>query len=161
MSNEYLTFSIEDVQYAIPVSKVIEVLEYTKVLKVPCSSDYIEGIINSRGQGISVVNLRKKFGLPAKEVDKFTKIIVLEINNENGTINFGAITDDVQEVIDLSVENVEKTPELGNCIAKQFVSGIAKDENGFIIILDIDKIFSVDETEVLQNTSEVSRAAGE
>ena len=84
MSNEFLTFEIEDVQYAIPVTKVIEVLEYTKILKVPCAADYIEGIINSRGQGISVINLRKKFGLAAKPFDKNTKIIVLEIKTEDG-----------------------------------------------------------------------------
>ncbi|MCR4626914.1 MAG: chemotaxis protein CheW [Treponema sp.] len=149
MSNEFLTFTIEEVQYAIPVSKVIEVLEYTTVIKIPCSADYIEGIIKSRGQGISVVNLRKKFGLKPKEIDKNTKIIVLEIQNENGTINFGAITDDVQEVVELNIECMEKTPELGNSVAKRFVSGIARKEEGFIIILDVDKIFSPDEAEML------------
>ena len=155
MSNEFLTFTIEDVQYAIPVSKVIEVLEYTKIMKVPCSADYIEGIINSRGQGISVVNLRKKFGLAPKEVDKNTKIIVLEIKSEDEIINFGAITDDVQEVLELSIECMEKTPELGNSIAKRFVCGIAKKDGSFIIILDVDKIFSNDETAVLEQSASV------
>ena len=154
MGNEYLTFTLEEVQYAIPVSKVIEVLEYTKIMKIPCSADYIEGFINSRGKGISVVNLRKKFELPSKEIDRSTKIIVLEIKTDEGTVNFGAITDDVQEVVELSIECMEKTPELGNSVAKRFVCGIAEKDGRFIVILNVDMIFSPDETAELANSSE-------
>lgn len=152
MSNEFLTFTLADVQYAIPIAKVQEVLEFTKIVKIPCTASYIEGIINSRGQGISVVNLRKKFSIEDCKATKDTRIIVLEIKTENGIVIFGAIADSVQEVVELETERIEDTPEFGGGIAQKFVSGISRKNDDFIVILDVDNIFTEDETEILEKS---------
>ena len=141
MSNQFLTFKIDGTQYAAEVHNVQEVLEYMPVTKVPCATSYMEGLINSRGQGISVVNLRKKFGMPEAEPTKETRIIVME----EKTVTFGAIADSVQEVIDLSDDEIEPSPKFGNSIAAQFIRGIGKRDDSFIIILNMDQIFSTEE----------------
>lgn len=155
MTNQFLTFKLDGSQYAVEVAKVQEVLEYTYITKVPCAAAYMEGLINSRGQGISVVSLRKKFGLDNIEINKETRIIVMEIKTEYSTTTFGAIADSVQEVIDLDEKEIEPSPKFGNTIAAEFIRGIGKRDDTFIIILDVNKVFSVDEIEVLDNTVKI------
>ena len=146
MSSQFLTFKLEGAQYADEVYKVQEVLEYTHITKVPCAASYMEGLINSRGQGISVVNLRKKFGMSEASVTKETRIIVLEVRGkDDAVVTFGAIADSVQEVIDLDEKEIEPSPKFGNNIAAQFIRGIGKRDDTFIIILNIDQIFSTEE----------------
>lgn len=158
MGAEYLAFTLDGSQYAAEVAKVQEVLEYTKITKVPCAAEYVEGIISSRGQGISVVNLRKKFGMSEAEVGKDTRIIVLEIEGLNGVVTFGAIADSVQEVIELDEEEVERAPRFGSEVAQRFIRGIGRKDGAFIIILDIGRIFSDDETEALEQSVRTAAA---
>ena len=154
MSNQFLTFKIDGTQYAAEVHNVQEVLEYMPVTKVPCATSYMEGLINSRGQGISVVNLRKKFGMEDTEPTKETRIIVMEVKNAEGkTVTFGAIADSVQEVVDLSDEEIEPSPKFGNSIAAQFIRGIGKRDDTFIIILNMDQIFSTEEIIKLESAA--------
>ena len=153
MNNQFLTFKLEDSQYAVEVHNVQGVLEYTPVTKVPCAASYMEGLINSRGQSISVVNLRKKFGMPETSVTKETRIVVLEVPNESGGFSvFGAVADSVQEVIDIDDSEIEPSPKFGNSISAQFIRGIGKRGDTFIIILNMDQIFSTDEIIKLENT---------
>ncbi|MDR2898415.1 MAG: chemotaxis protein CheW [Spirochaetaceae bacterium] len=154
MANQFLAFMLDGSRYAVEVYQVQEVLEYTAITKVPCAASFVEGLINSRGQGISVVNLRKKFGLPEIDVNKDTRIIVIEIQNENDTIIFGAIADSVQEVIDLDENEIEKPPKFGNAVATEFIRGIGKRDDEFMIILDVSKIFSSDEMSALEGAGQ-------
>lgn len=157
MRNQYLTFKLDGAQYAVSVHNVQEVLEYTYITKVPCVATYVEGLINSRGQGISVVNLRKKFSLTDIDVTKETRIIVFEIKKDDDSIiNIGAIADSVQEVIDLDDSDIEPSPKFGNNISAQFIKGIGKREEGFIIILNMDQIFSTDEIISLEGAASFS-----
>ncbi|MCQ2595534.1 MAG: chemotaxis protein CheW [Treponemataceae bacterium] len=154
MSNQFLTFKLDGAQYAADVHNVQEVLEYMQITKVPCTTSYMEGLINSRGQGISVVNLRKKFGMQPVEATKETRIIVMEVKGENDkTVTFGAIADSVQEVIELAGDEIEPSPKFGNSIAAQFIKGIGKKEDNFIIILNMDQIFSNEEIIRLEGTA--------
>lgn len=153
MNNQFLTFKLDKVRYAIEVYQVQEVLEYIKPTKVPCVATYMEGLISSRGQGISVVNLRVKFGMDAVEVGDETRIVVVEIKHNEETITFGAVADSVQEVIDLDVGDVETPPGFGNTISPEFVSGIGRKDNEFVILLDINKIFSGEEFDALGKAS--------
>lgn len=146
MKSQYLTFKLDNSQYAVEVYKVQEVLEYTTITKLPCAESYMEGLISSRGQGISVVNLCKKFGLPENPQTKETRIIILELKTKDDTtVTFGAIADSVQEVIDLDDSEIEPSPKFGNSISAKFIRGIGKRDGNFIIILNVDQIFSTDE----------------
>ena len=154
MSRQFLSFVLDGALYAVEVAQVQEVLEYTQPVRLPCTIDYVEGLISSREQGISVVNLRKKFELKTVEPTKKTRIIIIEINHVDGdnvsVVTFGAIADSVEEVIDLEEDTIEPAPKFGNNISGEYIRGIGKKENKFIIILDIDKVFSTEEIVALK-----------
>ena len=157
MTKQFLTFRLDNNQYAVEVHKVQEVLEYKHITKIPCAANYVEGLISSRDRGISVINLRKKFGLEEIELNKECRIIVLEIAL-NGSVDenpddihiFGAIADSVQEVIEIEDIDIEAAPKFGNNISGEYIRGIGKKDNKFIIILDIDKVFSTEEIVALK-----------
>ena len=150
MSRQFLSFVLDGALYAVEVAQVQEVLEYTQPVRLPCTIDYVEGLISSREQGISVVNLRKKFELKTVEPTKKTRIIIIEIahteNDVTSVVTFGAIADSVEEVIDLEEDTIEPAPKFGNNISGEYIRGIGKKDNKFIIILDIDKVFSTEES---------------
>ncbi|MBO5692222.1 MAG: chemotaxis protein CheW [Spirochaetaceae bacterium] len=154
MSRQFLSFVLDGALYAVEVAQVQEVLEYTQPVRLPCTIDYVEGLISSREQGISVVNLRKKFELKTVEPTKKTRIIIIEINHVDGdnvsVVTFGAIADSVEEVIDLEEDTIEPAPKFGNNISGEYIRGIGKKDNKFIIILDIDKVFSTEEIVALK-----------
>ena len=153
MGNQFLTFKLDGSQYAVEVHNVQEVLEYTEITKIPCTAPYIEGLISSREKGILVVNLRKKFSMEDAEPMKETRIIVMELHDNNDNVtNFGAIADSVQEVIELQEEEIDPSPKFGNSISAQFIKGIGKKEDNFIILLDLDQIFSTEEIIRLEST---------
>ena len=117
----------------------------------------MEGLISSRGQGISVVNLNKKFELPEHEPTKDSRIIILELKTKNNEpVVFGAMADSVQEVIDLDDAEIEPAPKFGNAISSKFVRGIGKRDGNFIIILNVDQIFSTEEIAKIENTENVA-----
>ena len=130
MTNQYLTFTLHDTLYAVPVSHVQEVLEYSTPDQLPCTLDYIEGLISSRGHGIQVVNLCRKFGLVPSPVTKSTRIVVLELKTpseedpDHVTI-FGAVADSVEEVMEVNMDELEPAPKFGNTISSEFISGVA------------------------------------
>ena len=153
-TNQYLTFTLDGEQYALSVHKVREVLEYTKVTKIPKTAAYMKGVINLRGQGVPVIDLRSKFGLPVKENTKDTSIIVMEVEGNDGGVVLGALADSVQEVIELEPSQIEPPPRFGTRLATEFILGMGKKDDRFIIILDIDKIFNSDEVSLLNKTEQ-------
>ncbi len=152
---QYLTFGIDGETYAVPVSKVREVLEYMKPTKLPRTAEYLKGIINVRGSGIPVVDLRTRFGLPEIPVTKDTAVIVMEIaGGEGRALVIGALTDEVHEVVDIDDEHKEAAPRFGTRIDSSFIHAIGKRGDAFVIILDIDKAFRSEETEELAAAAE-------
>ncbi len=156
MNHQFLSFCIQDALYAVDVSQVTEILEYSSPVRLPCTIEYVEGLISSRGEGISVVNLRTKFGMENAEITSKTRIIILEISKQDETqeepqiVTFGAIVDSVEEVIELEDSLIEPAPKFGNTISGEYIRGIGKKDGQFIILLDIDKVFSFEELVALK-----------
>ncbi|MFO7729333.1 MAG: chemotaxis protein CheW [Spirochaetia bacterium] len=144
-TNQYLTFSLSDELYALEVSKVKEVLEYQPITRVPKTPDFMRGVINVRGGIVPIVDLRLKFDLPAQEQTVDTCIIVLEIAIENETITVGTIADNVHEVVEIQPEEIEATPRIGTRLDTDFIEGIGKSNDRFLVILNIDKILTSEE----------------
>ena len=144
-TGQYLTFILGDEVFALDVAQVREVLDLTTITKVPRSPEFMRGVINVRGSVVPVVDLRLKFGLPQAENTMNTRIIVMEIALDGETTVLGAIADSVQEVIELDPGLIEQPPRIGSRWRTEFIKGIGKRDGGFIIILDIDRIFSTDE----------------
>lgn len=144
-TSQYLTFKLEDEVFALDISKVREVLDYTVVTKVPQTPDFMLGVINLRGSVVPVVDMRLKFGLSATVKTVNTCIIIVEVGIDGETTVLGALADSVQEVMDLAPDQIEPPPQIGTRLKTRFIKGMGKRDGYFVIILDIDKVFSADE----------------
>ncbi|MDA3948341.1 MAG: chemotaxis protein CheW [Spirochaeta sp.] len=144
-TSQYLTFTLAEEQYAVQVYDVKEVLEYTTVTRVPRTQEFMRGVINLRGSVVPVIDLRLKFGMGETEKTIDTSIIVMEVEINGDTVTVGTLADSVQEVINLDEEQIEPSPQIGTRINTDFIRGIGKQDERFIIILDIDRIFSEEE----------------
>jgi purine-binding chemotaxis protein CheW len=151
---QYLTFRLGDESFGIDVLKVREILDLVEVTKVPRSPEYMLGVINLRGSVVPVVDLRKRFGIECGERTKDNCIIVLEINFGDELVKVGIVGDMVEEVIDLTSDQVEPPPKLGTQLQADFIVGMGKQGEDFIILLDIDKIFSADELSIVQGAGD-------
>ena len=141
----YLTFGLGEETFAMDVSNVREVLDVIDVTKVPRTPDYMLGVINLRGGVVPVVDMRIKFGLPATDKSVDTCIIVTEVDLDGETTVIGALADSVQEVFEMAGDEIEPPPSLGMRLNAEFVKGMGKREDRFIIILDVNRIFSTEE----------------
>jgi purine-binding chemotaxis protein CheW len=144
-NHQYLTFKLDDEVFALGIDKVREVLDYTSVTKVPQTPDFMRGVINLRGSVVPVVDMRLKLGMAKTEKTVNTCIIIVEINLEGETTVLGALADSVQEVLDLEPHQIEPAPKIGTKLRTDFIRGMGKRDEQFIIILDIDKVFSSEE----------------
>jgi purine-binding chemotaxis protein CheW len=142
---EYLAFTLAGEKYCIVVNRVREVIEYTKLTRLPNTLGYMKGLVNLRGAGIPVIDLRTKFGLPEAELTRLTSIIVMEVQDGEEKRLIGAMADSVQEVIELAEGEIEPAPRFGTKVSNNYIRGIGKGNNEFLIILDIDRIFSMEE----------------
>ncbi len=144
-TGQYLTFKIGDEVFALEVSQVREVLDMSRITRVPRAPDFMRGVINVRGSVVPVVDLRLKFGLTQTENTVDTRIVVMEISLDGESAVLGALADSVDEVIELAPAHIENPPRIGMRWRTEFIKGIGKRDDKFIIILDIDRVFSTDE----------------
>jgi len=142
---QYLTFQLSDEIFALDVSHVREILEFTTVTKVPKTPEYMRGVINLRGSVVPVLDMRLKFGMSMTEKTVNTCIIVVEVSFEGETSIIGALVDSVEEVFELEPGQIEPAPKIGVQLKTEFIKGMGKRDDRFIIILDIDKVFSSEE----------------
>jgi purine-binding chemotaxis protein CheW len=154
-TTQYLTFRLDEEVFALDISKVREVLDYTNITKVPRTPDFMRGVINLRGNVVPVVDMRLKFGMTKTEQSVNTCIIIVEISIEGETTVLGALADAVQEVVELGAEQIEPAPRIGTRLRTEFIRGMGKKDDHFIIILDIDKVFSADELSLVQDAGSV------
>jgi len=148
-----LTFKLADEIFAVDVAKVREILDFSTVTKVPQTPDFMRGVINLRGSVVPVVDMRLKFGMTATVKTVNTCIIVMEIMLENETAVVGALADSVQEVLELEPENIEPAPRIGTKLNTDFLVGMGKHNESFIMILNIDKVFTLDELSAVTDGS--------
>jgi purine-binding chemotaxis protein CheW len=144
-TTQYLTFRLDEEIFALDITKVREVLDYTTVTRVPQTPDFMRGVINLRGSVVPVVDLRLKFGMSATESSVNTCIIITEVQVDSETVVLGALADAVQEVLDLEAGSIAPPPRIGTKLRTEFIKGMGKQNDRFIIILDVDKVFSIDE----------------
>jgi len=149
--NSFLTFRLGDELFAANVSKVIEILEVPKITKVPRSPEFMRGVVNLRGNVLSVIDSRAKFGLPPTADTINTCIIVMIVNVEGQDITMGVIVDAVQEVMEIEESNIQALPEIGSKYKTEFIEGMVKRDDQFIMILNMNLLFSANEVSILQD----------
>jgi purine-binding chemotaxis protein CheW len=143
-TSQYLTFRLDRELFAVDIAKVREVLEFSTVTKVPRTPDFMRGVINLRGNVVPVVDMRLKLGLTQTERTVDTCVVIAEVEVDGERTILGALADSVQEVVELDGASIVPAPRMGTRIDTSVIRGMGKRDEEFVIILDIDRVFSGD-----------------
>jgi purine-binding chemotaxis protein CheW len=158
-SNSYLTFRLGDETFGAHVSQVLNILDLTNITDVPKTPVYMKGVINLRGMVLPVIDARIKFGMSEKEYTSNTCIVVMDLDLDGETIHIGTIVDEVVSVIEIEENQIEPPPSIGNKYKSEFIYGMAKEEEDFIMLLDMNKVLSSDElSEITDKTGDKAEA---
>lgn len=153
-TNSYLSFKLEDEIFAVEVAKVLEILEIPPITKVPKSPVYMTGVINLRGNVLPVIDTRVKFSMTPTEYTVNTCIVVFKVDMGTESITLGAMVDSVQEVLEIEQANIHPSPSIGNKYRAEFIKGMARVNEQFLMILEIDSVFSADDILAVKETAE-------
>lgn len=137
-SLQCVTFTLEDETYGINVMQVQEVLREVEVAPVPGAPPYVLGIINLRGNVVSVIDARSRFGLPTKDSDDMTRIIVIEAQQQI----IGILVDSVAEVVDIKRSEIDTAPSVGNSETAKYIDGVVSRGEKLLILVDLNKLLS-------------------
>jgi purine-binding chemotaxis protein CheW len=155
---QYLTFRLAGEMYAFSIDHVKEILEYQSVTQVPMMPDFIQGVINLRGEVVPVLNLSRRFSLDRTDVTKRTCIVILEVHAKNLQQDVGVVVDSVSEVLEIADTEMRSAPNFGSSISTDFIQSMARYKDDFVIILDQSQVMSaeqlVDMAEVRKNLIE-------
>lgn len=150
--NSYLTFKLGEEIFGANVAKVLNILEMTKITKVPKSPPYMKGVINLRGAVLPLIDTRIKFDMPETEYTPNTCILVLDIDLNGEPVHVGALVDSVQEVIEIDDSQIQPPPSIGSKYRSEFIEGMAKINEEFVMLLNMDLIFSTSELSLLKDS---------
>ena len=145
---QFVIFSVDEQIYGVEILKIKEVVSYQKITPLPNMKAFIKGIINLRGIILPVFDLREKFKLPETTYTSFHAIIVMEVS---GRV-MGVIVDEISDVVDLLPEEVQAVSSLPPGVQAEYMKGIGKKESELIVLLDVDRLLSPDELEILDAT---------
>jgi len=136
-----VTFRLDDEIYGINVMLVQEVLRITDIAPVPGAPSYVVGIINLRGNVVTVIDTRMRFGLPPREMDDSTRIVIIEAEKQT----VGIIVDSVSEVVDIYADEIETAPNVGNDETSRYIEGVVSRNDELLILVDLNKLLTDDE----------------
>lgn len=139
----WVTFFLSQEKYGINVMQVQEVLRVTEIAPVPGAPDYVLGIINLRGNVVTVIDTRQRFGLESRELDDSSRIVIVESSDQV----VGILVDSVAEVIDLQLSEIESAPNVGTEDSSRFIQGVASQQDELLIIIDLNKLLADEEWE--------------
>lgn len=143
--NQFLTFTLGKEIFALDIGTVREVLELTSITKIPRTPNFMRGVINLRGNAVPVVDMRMKMGMSQGEDTVDTCIIIVEIEFDGEMTVMGALVDSVREVFEMMPDSIEPAPKMGAAVNAEYIRGMGRQDEQFIIILEINKIFSAEE----------------
>jgi len=149
-ASKQLTFRLGSEEYGLEIGRVHEIIGIRPITSVPKTPEYVRGVINLRGRVIPVIDLRKKFEMPAFEDTDRTCIIVVQVTASSGAAVMGLVVDEVSEVVDIGEGEVEETPEFGTGVVTDYVKGIGKISDRVVMLLDIDRVLSRNEASVVE-----------
>jgi purine-binding chemotaxis protein CheW len=149
ITQQYLTFGLGEEVFALETGSVREVIELVPVTRIPKTPPFMRGVINLRGHAVPVVDLRIKFDMPRVKDTVNTCIIIVDVEVDGENCYMGAIVDSVREVFEMSSDQINPPPRMGTSIKADFIKGMGKQNEEFIMILDIAKVFSQEELQVM------------
>jgi purine-binding chemotaxis protein CheW len=159
-SGQYLTFVLSSEIFAMGILAIKEILEYTHLTPVPMTPDYIRGVINLRGAVVPVLDLSVRFGKQPSPITKRTCIVIIEIVAGGQRHDIGIVVDTVNAVLDIPADDVEPPPSFGARIRTDFIKGMAKVDNKFIILLNVNQALATQELFALSEHADSAAAVG-
>ncbi len=154
IAGKYLTFLLASEDYCVDILKVHQIIQLQPITKVPMTPSYIRGVLNLRGKVIPVLDLRIKFNMHSIEDSRTTCIVIVQVEIENIDMVIGLVIDEVRDVIIVSPEDLEETPEFGSAIDTHFIMGLVRSSDNVKILLDVDKILSLKDFSLLSTIDE-------
>jgi len=148
---QYLTFNAGNDMYGIKINRIKEVLEQCPVTKVPLTSNSVRGVLNLRGEIVTVVDLSSRFYRRRADITKQTCTIIVEIKYENKPLTIGVMIDSINSVFEILPGNIKDVPEFGAKIRKEFINGIAKVNDDFVILLNMEEVLNINELSELKS----------
>ena len=142
---QYLTFMLGEEVFAMDIRTVREIIQCGPMTTVPLMPGFVRGVINLRGAVVPVIDLQSRFGRPAAQLGKKTCIVIFDAVREGERVELGLLVDAVSEVIEIAAEQIEPPPNFGTAVRRDFIRGMGKVANRFVIILEPDKAFDVNE----------------
>lgn len=154
-SSRFLVFNLNEECYAVPLFKVREVIAQTEITPVPYTPAHFKGVMNLRGQVISVIDMRLKFKMKAKEASSETAIIILDLS----PVSLGVVVDSVSSVVALNDDQISPSPDIESSINTEYITGIARMDGKLILILEIEKTLSLDDLSSMRKSTNKSFSA--
>lgn len=149
-SAQYLSFLLDEKLFAFDVLKTREVLSYTKITQIPCTPAYVAGVLNLRGSVVTVMDFKIKFGMGETKITPDSAIIIVEANYDDEMVVVGALVDAVKGVLRFDKNQIEPPPKVGMKLSADLINGIGKTNEDFIVILNVDKVFSEDDLNIVR-----------
>lgn len=156
---QYLTFSLGDEIFAMDIRTVREIIQHGPMTTVPLMPNFVRGVINLRGAVVPVIDLHARFGRPAARVGKKTCIVIFDAMRAGERVELGLMVDAVSEVIDIAASAIEPPPNFGAAVRRDFIRGMGKLASRFVIILEPDRAFDVEEMATLCESTQLAEAA--
>lgn len=156
---QYLTFMLGREVFALNILNVKEIIEYGQLTEVPKMPGFIRGVINLRGAVVPVIDMAARFDKPTADITRKTCIVIIEVAHAEGTQVLGMMVDAVNEVVDIEAGNIEPAPSFGANIRADFIEGMGKITGKFIILLNVNKVLSVDEVSSLASGTTLASEA--
>lgn len=159
VDGQYVTFALDREVFAAPVAEVREILDYAPAFKIPNGPDHLLGLIDVRGQGVPTLDLRLRLGMGATQPTSQTRILVLDLPVEGRVLTLGLVADRVFEVITVAPNDIESAPDIGVAWSSDYIAGVVRRADGFVVLMDLGRLLSSEETGALRAASDLSQAA--
>jgi len=160
-SNQYLTFTLGNELFAADIAKVREVLDFPTITRVPRMPDYLLGVTNLRDNVVPVIDMRLKFGMTPTERTVDTCVVIVETELDGEQVTIGCLADSVEEVLDLPPDQIEPPPKIGLGLDTEFLKGMGKRGDKFLMILDMDKVLSIGELHLAKEAAAAEAASAD
>ncbi len=151
--NQYLVFPLAEEAYGLNIENIREIIEYCELTEVPMVPDFIRGVLNLRGSVIPVIDLIARFGGEPATQSKKSCIVIVELHTRDGVLEMGMMVDAVNEVIEIPVADIGAAPSFGSKIRTDFIDGMGKIDEKFIVLLNINHVLSIDELSLLEEAN--------
>jgi len=147
--DKYLTFRIDETSYGVEITRIKEIIEYGGITRIPMTPPSIRGVLNLRGNVVPIVDLAERLECSSGEVSRRTCVIITEVEDEGDVMDIGFVVDAVEQVVGIHEDHIEATPSFGTKVKSEYISGMGNINNKFVILLDMDTVFSVTELATL------------